>query len=86
MDVVLGYGSHPDPAGVLAPVCARLMTGGGPQVVTYVLGTEGDPQDYASQVRSLVDAGCIVTETAARAALVAAGIAARKPEIASVAL
>ena len=84
MDVVLGYGSHPDPAGVLAPICQRIMAGGGPQVVTYVLGTEGDPQHYGSQVAALVEAGCIVTETAARAALVCAAIAARSPEIATV--
>lgn len=86
MDVVLGYGSHPDPAGVLAPVCMRLMADGGPQVVTYVLGTEGDPQGYRAQVDLLTAAGCIVTETAARAALAAAAIAARQPGIASVAL
>ena len=60
------------------------MAGGGPQVVTYVLGTDGDPQHYGTQVATLVDAGCIVTETAARAALVCAAIAARSPEIATV--
>lgn len=86
IDVVLGYGSHPDPAGVLAPVCAKAMAAGGPQVVAYVLGTEGDPQGFRGQVDTLVDAGCIVTSTAARAALVAAAIAARDPALASVAL
>lgn len=86
MDVVLGYGSHPDPAGVLAPVCARIMADGGPQVVTYVLGTDGDPQHYQAQVDVLTAVGCIVTETAARAALASAAIAARKPGVASVSL
>jgi FdrA protein len=81
IDVVLGHGSHPDPAGVLAPVCAELRHGG-PQVVAYVLGTDLDPQGYAGQVQTLVDAGCIVTPTAARAALTAAAIAARDPLIA----
>ncbi len=80
MDVVLGHGSHPDPAGILAPICARIMANGGPQIVTYVLGTSGDPQIYSSQVAKLVEAGCIVTETAARAALVAGSIAARNPD------
>jgi FdrA protein len=83
LDVVLGHGSHPDPAGTLAPVCAELPGAGGPQVVAYVLGTEGDPQGYHEQVRRLVEAGCIVTETAARAALAAAAIARRNPSVAA---
>jgi FdrA protein len=80
LDVVLGHGSHPDPAGMLAPVCAEISGPDGPQVVAYVLGTEQDPQGYEDQVRKLVDAGCIVTETAARAALTAATIATRDPQ------
>ncbi len=50
-DVVLGYGAHPDPAGVLAPVVADLN---GPVVVVHVLGTDADPQslrDTAPRVR-----------------------------------
>ena len=82
MDVVLGHGSHPDPAGILAPICAKIMANGGPQIITYVLGTNGDPQIYSAQVAKLVAAGCIVTETAARAALVAGSIAARNPRLA----
>jgi FdrA protein len=83
LDVVLGHGSHPDPAGMLAPVCAELAGPDGPQVVAYVLGTEGDPQGYHGQVRALVEAGCVVTETAARAALTAAAIACRDATIAA---
>lgn len=75
LDVVLGHGSNPDPAGVLAPECAAVMADGGPQVVAYVLGTMGDPQGYEAQRATLVAAGCIVTETAARASLVAAALA-----------
>jgi FdrA protein len=75
LDVVLGYGAHPDPASVLAPVCAQLMSTGGPQVVSYVLGTEQDPQRLGAQRNALVQAGCIVTETAARASLAAAAVA-----------
>src|SRR5262249_41202077 len=33
LDVVLGYGAHPDPAGMLAPVCQQISDAGGPQVV-----------------------------------------------------
>ncbi|MFI6597325.1 FdrA family protein [Nonomuraea sp. NPDC050536] len=75
VDVVLGLGAHPDPAGILAPELAGLD---GPQVVAYVLGTELDPQGYQDQVHKLAEAGCIVTESAARAALTAAAIATRK--------
>ena len=50
LDVVLGHGSHPDPAGELAPVCAEIIAdGSGPQVVAYVLGTDGDPQGWDRQ-------------------------------------
>jgi FdrA protein len=75
LDVVLGHGAHPDPATVLAPACEAVMTDGGPQVVAYVLGTEQDPQGFAAQRERLAQAGCIVTETAARASLVAAAVA-----------
>ncbi|WP_240197642.1 FdrA family protein [Nonomuraea lactucae] len=75
LDVVLGHGAHPDPAAILAAELAGLD---GPQAVAYVLGTELDPQGYRDQVRKLVEAGCLITETAARAALAAAAIAARK--------
>lgn len=77
IDVVLGYGAHSDPAGVLAPIVQKIMSNGGPQVVAYVLGTDKDPQNYAAQVATLVGAGCLVTETNARAALVAGAIASR---------
>lgn len=82
LDVVLGHGSHADPAGELVPVLAEVMAGGGPRVVAYVLGSGGDPQGYQGQRATLEAAGCLVTETAARAAYLAAAIAARKPEIA----
>ncbi len=82
IDVVLGYGSHPDPASMLAPACSK-VTGspGGPAVVAYVLGTETDPQGLDAQRRRLQDAGCILAPTAARAALASAAIATRKPEL-----
>ena len=81
LDIVLGHGSHPDPAGSLAPVCQSVMADGGPQVVAYVLGTEGDPQGYDAQRDRLAEAGCIVTETAARASLAAAAIATGDPAL-----
>ncbi|PVZ06920.1 protein FdrA [Actinomycetospora cinnamomea] len=86
LDVVLGFGSHPDPASELAPVCAEITADGGPRVVVYVLGTEQDPQGLERQRRAFRDAGCVVTETAARASLAAAAIARREPALAEVAL
>lgn len=86
LDVVLGHGSHADPAGRLAPVCAGITASGGPRVVAYVLGTDGDPQGFSAQQRTLRDAGCLVTETAARASLAAAAIARRDPSLAEVTL
>ena len=81
LDVVLGHGAHPDPAGQLAPVVEAIMADGGPQVVAYVLGSAEDPQGYAAQRERLAQAGCIVTETGARAARAAAAIATRRPEL-----
>jgi FdrA protein len=83
LDVVLGYGSNPNPAATLAPACVSAMADGGPQVVAYVLGTEADPQGYHEQRAALVDAGCIVTETACRASLAAAAIALGEPGVAT---
>ena len=81
LDVVLGHGAHPDPAAELAPVCAEIIAGGGPRIVVYVLGTDHDPQGLDAQRRRFTEAGCVVTGTAARAALAAAAIVARDPEI-----
>jgi FdrA protein len=82
LDVVLGYGAHADPAGQLAPVCADIRAGGqGPAVVAYVLGTDGDPQGLAAQRATLIEAGCIVPPTAGRAALAAAALATRRPNL-----
>jgi FdrA protein len=83
LDVVLGHGAHPDPAGVLAAACAEVRAReAGPQVVAYVLGTGRDPQDRQEQCRKLAEAGCLLAPTNARAALLAAAIAGRRPELA----
>jgi FdrA protein len=81
LDVVLGYGAHEDPAAELAPVCAAITAKGGPIVAVYVLGTHADPQGFDAQRQAFSDAGCVVTETAARASLAAAAIARRDPEL-----
>jgi len=50
-------------------------------VVAYVLGTDVDPQGLEGQRERLREAGCIVPPTAGRAALAAAALAARRPEL-----
>jgi FdrA protein len=80
IDVVLGYGSHADPAGEIAGTCADLAASGA-AVVAHVLGSHGDPQGLETQRRVLREAGAIVTRTAAEAARSAAAIASRQPEL-----
>jgi FdrA protein len=65
LDVVLGYGAHPNPASELAPAIARVKerarsAGRYLEVVAVVSGTDEDPQDLNSQVRQLKDAGVVV--------------------------
>jgi FdrA protein len=82
VDVVLGHGAHADPASLLAPACAEASADDGPAIVAYVLGTDADPQDLDAQTRLLSEAGCLLAPTAARAALLAAAVVRRRPEIA----
>lgn len=82
LDVVIGDGAHEDPASVLAPVAGEIVASGVP-VIVYVLGTSSDPQDFQKQRKSFEDAGCIVTETAARAALAACALVKRDSSVVS---
>jgi hypothetical protein len=70
LDVILGWGSHPDPAGELARAIANRPTGG-PVIVASVTGTEADPQVRSIQVRKLVDAGVLVAPSNAAATTIA---------------
>ncbi len=79
MDVVLGYGSHPDPAGVLAPAIAEVKeaarrAGRYLAVVVSLCGTDLDPQNLAEQERKLAEAGAAVMPTNAQAARLVAAI------------
>jgi len=69
IDVVLGLGAHPDPAGHLAGVLAGRKDG--TLVVASVTGTDADPQRRADQVRKLAAAGVTVAESNADAAATA---------------
>jgi FdrA protein len=58
MDVVLGYGADPDPAGALVPaLTAARETAGNLPVVIALIGTEGDPQGWSRQADALAAAG-----------------------------
>lgn len=76
LDVVIGYGSHPDPAGEIAGTCADILASGA-AVVCYVLGARADRQGLDRQRAVLTEAGAIVTASAAQAARVAAAVAVR---------
>ena len=67
LDVVLGYGAHPDPASELAPVISR-ATAAGAAVVVSLCGTKGDPQDRDRQALHLNEAGASVWLSNAAAA------------------
>jgi FdrA protein len=70
LDVILGWGSHPDPAGALVRAIAG-KAGEGPLIVASVTGTEADPQGRSAQIRKLRDADVIVAPSNATAAAVA---------------
>jgi FdrA protein len=81
LDVVLGYGAHPDPAGELAPVIAECMRISRSQdrelhMVVSVTGTDSDPQNLGRQREMLSKAGATVVESNAMAAHLAALIVA----------
>jgi FdrA protein len=71
VDIVLGYGAHRDPAGVLAKEKLSRKT-----VIASVVGTEADPQVRSLQVARLRDAGVLVAPSNAHAAEWAAAVVA----------
>jgi FdrA protein len=66
IDVVLGFGAHPDPAGHIVRILARAPRQA-PLVMASVTGTDQDPQGRGHQVQVLQDAGVIVAPSNARA-------------------
>ena len=65
LDVVLGYGSHPDPAAELVPAIKTARSkakkaGRYLEVVTVISGTDADPQDMKSQEEQFLEAGARV--------------------------
>lgn len=80
LDIVLGYGSHPDPASELLPVIeagrARTARAGRELIVIgSVCGTAGDPQGLERQEWQLSAAGIQLARSNARAARLAVRVA-----------
>ena len=76
MDVVLGYGAHPDPAGEMAPALRKALEIARKQrralaLVGFVCGTDEDPQGLARQEAALREVGMLLESSNARAALLA---------------
>ncbi|HEB29521.1 MAG TPA: acyl-CoA synthetase FdrA [Spirochaetes bacterium] len=72
-DVVLGYGSHPDPAQALVPAIDKAHkiardNGRNLAFVASITGTDRDPQNLSGQAASLKNAGVTILPSNAQAA------------------
>ena len=77
-DCVIGYGSHADPAGVLAAGVERARAARpGLVAIASVTGTPEDPQDFHAQVRRLEAAGLVVESDNRAASALAAAVLGR---------
>jgi FdrA protein len=79
LDVVLGHGAHPDPAGELGEAVRKAQQLAGQAgrdlvVVASITGTEEDPQVLSRQTQSLERAGVVVCASNAAAARLVAGL------------
>jgi FdrA protein len=79
LDVVLGYGSHPDPASALAPVISQAQAiareaSRTMPILAFVCGTEDDPQVRSRQESTLRRAGAVVLSDSSAVARLAGAI------------
>lgn len=79
LDIVLGYGSNPDPLSDIVPVITEAreivkQNGGYLPIVCSVTGTDNDPQNRSKVVNGLKNTGAIVMQSNAAACKVAAFI------------
>jgi FdrA protein len=83
LDVILGYGAHPDPAGELEQVLREARRS--VAVVCSVTGTDQDPQDRSEVARRLEASGAVVMPSNAAACKLAGyiGEAMAKPAAAA---
>ncbi len=63
LDLVLGEGAHADPAGEMAPEIERASGSRNLEIAVLVIGTDEDPQDLATQISTLEQAGATVCRT-----------------------
>ena len=76
LDVVIGYGAHADPAGLIAQTLNAARRAGAaslPAVIASITGTDADPQGYSRQRAKLEACGVHVAGSNAEAAGWAAG-------------
>ena len=86
VDIILGTGSHPDPAGALGPAVAAARAaaearGARVAVLASVCGTEDDSQGYQRQRAALEASGVTVVRSSSMAAVVAGRVAALLAEV-----
>jgi FdrA protein len=82
LDVVLGYGAHPDPAAEMLPALRQAQahaaaSGRAIAFVAFVCGTERDPQGLERQQAMLREGGVILADSNAQAVRIASAIAMR---------
>jgi FdrA protein len=77
LDVVLGHGAHPDPAGAVATAVreARAAADRPMAFVASICGTAADPQGFDTQARTLREAGVLLAGSNAAAARLAIRLA-----------
>ena len=85
LDFVIGYGSHPDPAGAHLDAIKKAIEiakseGRHLTILAHVVGTDKDPQNAKEQEEKLKKAGVIILPTNALMALTAAMIASGKAD------
>jgi hypothetical protein len=76
LDFELGYGSHPDPIGVMIPAIKEIKEelkneGRHLEILAYVLGTDKDAQDLESSVKQLEAVGVTVASSSVNTGLLA---------------
>ena len=79
LDVILGYGAHPDPAAELAPALLEAQdiarnAGRSLACVVALCGSPDDPQDMDQQQKTMTHAGALVVHSNALAARIASAI------------
>lgn len=84
LDVVLGYGTHKDPAGETARAVKAMRAARGDKppilVIATLTGTADDPQNRGDQAAALEEAGVVIADHTRAAVLLAASAVAVKAQ------